>query len=311
MEIVTDRLRVLVTGAFGHIGSRVVARLADEADLDLLLAARSHRRHPFGDAEVVVGDLSDPDYCHRITRGCTTIVHLAGPSDREVVSASGGWHLITANLLHAARSHDVQRFVHMSSIHVFGSNLRQVVSESTIPSPSNGYGETHLRIEQLIHSHDARGMSRLTLRCTNGFGAASVDAPRSWSLVSSDLCAQAVAGSTLQLLSHGEHERDFIPLTDIADAVAFYLRNDVQGLVLLASGQSVTLRGFADLVAQRAHVMFGRTYRVLVNESDFATPIRYQVDITKLRATGYVPRVDLNGELDSLLLAAARRMEAS
>ena len=79
-------MRVLVTGATGFVGARIVADLVD-ADHEVRLLVRRPEQVPVSMApydvpadrlaDVVVGDVLDPDVVERALTGCESVVHAA------------------------------------------------------------------------------------------------------------------------------------------------------------------------------------------------------------------------------------------
>lgn len=94
---------VLVTGATGFVGRRMVERLE----------AGGHRVRPFSRA--TGGDVTDPAAVAAAVAGVDAIVHLVAILDGSTAALesvnSGG----TANLVAAAKSAGVRRFLHMSA----------------------------------------------------------------------------------------------------------------------------------------------------------------------------------------------------
>ena len=99
-------MRVLVTGAGGYIGSKVVERL--EAD--------GHTVVPF--SRRTGGDVTDPAALERAAQGADAVAHLVAILDGsdaqlEAVNAQG-----PANAVAAARAAGARRFLHMSALGV-------------------------------------------------------------------------------------------------------------------------------------------------------------------------------------------------
>jgi len=99
-------VRVLVTGASGYIGSKVVERL--EAD--------GHTVVPF--SRRTGGDVTDPAALERAAQGADAVAHLVAILDGsdaqlEAVNAQG-----PANAVAAARAAGARRFLHMSALGV-------------------------------------------------------------------------------------------------------------------------------------------------------------------------------------------------
>jgi len=108
-------VKVLVTGATGFVGPKIVAALRDR-ELDVRVLARRPERAADLDAEVVKGDVTDPSSLTAAFAGCTHVIHLVAiirgrPADFERVMTAG-----TRNVVAAAQAAGVTRFVLMSAL---------------------------------------------------------------------------------------------------------------------------------------------------------------------------------------------------
>ncbi len=111
---------ILVTGATGFIGTRIVHALrAEDRPVRVLVRDPSKAEHlsAWG-CELARGDVTEPDTLPPVLEGCEAVIHLVAiitgrPSDFERIMVGG-----TSALLEAAQGADVQRFVHMSALGV-------------------------------------------------------------------------------------------------------------------------------------------------------------------------------------------------
>jgi uncharacterized protein YbjT (DUF2867 family) len=111
-------VRILVTGANGFVGGHVVPALGAEGH-DVRGLVRDRRRAQKlekAGAEVVEGDVTDPDSLRRAVEGVEAVVHLVairqGSRDEfQRVMVEG-----LRNVVAAAREAGVRRFVHMSAL---------------------------------------------------------------------------------------------------------------------------------------------------------------------------------------------------
>jgi dihydroflavonol-4-reductase len=123
-------MKLLVTGATGFLGSTLVPMLR-EAGHDVRVLVRSGA--PFVDAEVIKGDVRDPDSVRRALAGVEGLYHLAGLVSRDPADARNMYDLHvegTRNLLTAAAHAGLRRIVLASSSGTIGvSRVRRVATE--------------------------------------------------------------------------------------------------------------------------------------------------------------------------------------
>lgn len=134
-EIKSDRLiikpddLILITGAAGFIGSRLVQNLLDRGFTNLRCFSRPYSKKDRlnnlkrngANVEVVQGNLLSPEDCLSATKDVAVIFHLAaGRGEKSIPDAYMNSVVTTRNLLEAATSHRcLKRFVNISSFAVY------------------------------------------------------------------------------------------------------------------------------------------------------------------------------------------------
>lgn len=161
--------RVLVTGATGFIGGRLVEVMAltgvcePRPLVHSTSAAARITRFPL---DFVVADLLDRESVDRAMEGCDAVVHLARGG--KAVMRKG-----LQNVLDSAVAHGVSRFVHMSSVAVYGNNPPPAsATETAEPDPGDlEYGKEKLEQERLVRRYGRRhGLPIVILRPPNVYG---------------------------------------------------------------------------------------------------------------------------------------------
>lgn len=146
--------RVLVTGAGGFIGSHLAAdqlrRGHDVVAVDLDVGRIRHLEAPRFAA--VEGDIGDPRLQDRIVRGVHTVFHLAA-AHLSVLAEAGEYHRVNVEavreLLAACGNAAVKRFVHCSTVGVYGTIENPPADEATACHPEISYERTKLEGEKL------------------------------------------------------------------------------------------------------------------------------------------------------------------
>jgi len=130
-------MKVFLTGSTGFVGGHVArAYAAEGAELRLLTRATSNRTTIEGlKAELVVGDLRQPESLRTALRGCDALVHVAADyrlwvrDPREMYAANVDG---TRDLLRIAREEGVAKVVYTSSVATMGFKTDgSIVDEST------------------------------------------------------------------------------------------------------------------------------------------------------------------------------------
>lgn len=176
----TEAMKVLLTGAAGHVGQAILGDLADDYDWRLF-----DLEHPGRDApgEVVVGSVTDEDRVAEAMEGVDAVIHLAGDPRPEA-----GWDSVlhtnidgTHTVFEAAAEAGVGRIAFASSNHAVGAYETDErtptmyrpddefrLDGSELPRPGNRYGVSKAAGEVLGRwLHDEYGTSVVCVRIGN------------------------------------------------------------------------------------------------------------------------------------------------
>lgn len=258
-------MKLLITGGLGYIGGRLVDYLHQQPGYELRLLVR--RKPPaftarWSGVEFWSGDLTEPATLSGIGEGVTQVIHLVAlnhtvcvqdPIAALRVNVEG-----TLNLLAAVGS-DIQQFIKMSTIHVYGANNQGQVTEATPIAPIHPYAVTHAMSELYVSMYARRyeyGAS--IIRLSNSYGAPfSVDV-KQWTVVVNDLCRQAVTQKRLVLRSAGLQVRDFIGLADVIQATKLLLQQPSKTVMSYnLGGATYTILEVAKMVQQVYAALYG------------------------------------------------------
>lgn len=161
---------VLVTGASGFVGGHLTRMLAERGVQVKALVRRPERAKFIDGVENVtlaLGDLTDADSLRRAVEGCSVVFHVAAATNgplamQQAVNTDG-----TRVLAQIAADAGVQRFVHVSSVAIYGfKGLPERVDEDMPPIPSPyAYTRTKLAGEHALREvADGRGMEYSIVR---------------------------------------------------------------------------------------------------------------------------------------------------
>lgn len=159
------RMRIFLTGGSGFIGSRL-APLAVQAghSVTVVTAVNNPTEQARCDAltqagiRVVVAPLEDSAVVARELKGQDVVIHLAA-AQHEAQAPESHFHQVnvegTRRLLDLAARAGVQRFVHGSTIGVYGGAGVGTLDEASPLAPDNPYGRTKAAAEQVVRQLDS------------------------------------------------------------------------------------------------------------------------------------------------------------
>ena len=145
---------LLLTGATGLVGSRLLPRLAQDG-LECRALVRGDVALPPGTTGVR-GDLADPETLRAAVDGVDVVVHLAAvfrTDDEDAIwraNLDGTRNLVAAVQEHAPRA----RFVMSSTSNVYDADATRPALETDACSPTAAYPASKVAAEQLLRDSD-------------------------------------------------------------------------------------------------------------------------------------------------------------
>ena len=262
--------KVLVTGAGGFIGSRLVevlmrsgaqvrafVRYNSRGDAGLL---RTLSPFVLGGIEIIPGDLRDEDALRKAVEGRETVFHLGAlisipysylhPAEVAATNIMG-----TINMLLACRDLGVARLVHTSTSEVYGTARVAPISESHPLKGQSPYSASKIGADKLAESfYCAYDLPVITVRPFNTYGPA-----QSARAVIPTIITQALTREVIHL-GNLESTRDFTYVDDTVEGFLRAARSETGlGEVFnLGTGQEIRIGDLAEKII----AMVGREVKI-------------------------------------------------
>jgi nucleoside-diphosphate-sugar epimerase len=283
--------KVFVTGATGFLGSHLVDRLTRYgAAVSVLVRGNPDRiAKELGCLCVVQGDLSHP-----FSIGdASTVFHLAAVSHvgRALEDPRQTFETNTAGTMTVLeairRSSSVERFVFVSTAHVYGTPRYVPIDEEHPLHAREPYAASKLAAETFVSAYGgAYGIPIAIARLFNTYG------PRqNPDFVVPRIVKQALTQDTLTM-GNLTPTRDFTFVDDVIEALLL-LANASDGIYNVASGVEISI----EMLVTRVAEILGKRLTVSSLRADRrSTGVeieRMWADIARIKALGWEPHVNL------------------
>jgi len=297
------RIRALVTGGAGFIGSHLVDELIrlghQVVVIDNLSTGRIENLSTVSSAiEIVEADLANKSDWERYFEGIDWVFHLAAladivPSiqnpDAYFSSNVNG----TYNVLRAAQKAKVKRLIYIASSSCYGIPDQFPTPETDHLKPQYPYALTKFLGEELVlHWADVYGLPALSLRFFNVYGPRSRTSG-TYGAVFGVFLAQKLAEKPFTVVGDGEQTRDFTYVSDIVDALVTAAQSDRTSRVYnVGSGATVSVNRLVELLGgDKVHI----PKRPGEPDCTFADISRIQTEL------GWQPKVSIEEGIANLL----------
>lgn len=288
-------MKIVVTGALGHIGSRLVREIPlhfPGAEV-LMVDDMSTQRYPAlfrlpADARYrfVEGDVTTLDL-GPLVAGADAVVQLAAITDatrsfdRKDEVERNNFHA-TRIIAEACLAAGVP-LIHPSSTSVYGTQ-NEVVDENCGPdelAPQSPYAECKLKEEDLLKEMGARGLRFITCRFGTIFGTSP---GMRFHTAVNKFCWQAVMGQKLTVWSTAyDQKRPYLELGDCVRAIGHILRQGLfDGRIYNVLTANCTVRQIVDTI--RVHVP---DLEVGFVDAKIMNQLSYEVANQRFRETGH------------------------
>ncbi|MBX5439956.1 MAG: dTDP-glucose 4,6-dehydratase [Solirubrobacteraceae bacterium] len=237
-------MRLLVCGGAGFIGSNFVRlRVRDHGDevvvLDkLTYAGRRENLADLPEVPLVVGDIADREAVDEaIGDGVDAIVNFAAEThvDRSIAEPDA---FITTNgqgtyqLLEAARRHEVERYVQISTDEVYGSIEVGSFTEESPIVPSSPYSASKAGADLLVLSYfHTYGLPALICRGSNNYGPYQYPEKLIPLMI-----LNALHGDPLPVYGDGMQVRNWLYVEDFGRGIGHVLAHGTPGEVYNVGG---------------------------------------------------------------------------
>jgi dTDP-glucose 4,6-dehydratase len=300
----------LVTGGAGFIGSNYIRyvlqkyqdvriinldKLTYAGNLDNLRDVENDPRYRF-----IKGDICDEELVHRLMPEVNVVVNFAAEShvDRSIGRPED---FIKTDifgafvLLEAARKHNLQRFIQISTDEVYGSIEYGSFKETDPLMPSSPYSASKAGADRLAFSYFVTyKVPVLITRCSNNFGPYHYPEKLIPLFVTN-----ALENKKLPIYGDGQNVRDWIYVIDHCDAIDFvYHHGEIGEVYNIGGGNERSNLEITEYILKKLEKP--KSLMSFVPDRK-GHDRRYSLDSSKLQKLGWKPKHNFEDALDETI----------
>lgn len=281
-------MKALITGATGLMGTALVAELRAAGDEVIALGSRDADLRDAAAAEAIVAR-HRPEIVYHLAARVRGIMGNAGTQGDAFLDNIR----INTNTIDAARRAGVRKVVAMGSAAIYADAVALPMREDDAwagPPHRSEAGYAHAKLAMLAQLESSReqwGLEFAYCISTNLFGPHDRFDERSGHVIPSLISKfhrAVTTGDRVTVWGSGTPMRDFLHVGDAAAALR-QIGTLGSGPLNLASGQSVSIRAVAELIAEVA----GYRREIAWDRCKPDGQLRRAYDVSRLRALGIGP----------------------
>ena len=257
-------MKFAVTGGAGFVGNNIVKLLVSKGH-DVVVIDNLHTGKKENLQEIIKEiefhnvDIRDFSKLESILENVDGIFHEAAltivqesfQKEKEYfdVNVKG-----TENIFKIAKKYG-KKVVYASSSSIYGNTKEIPIKENFERKPINPYGQTKLEDEFLAEKYREEGVSIIGLRYFNIFGKGQTG---SYAGVITQFMNKVFEKKELQINGDGEQVRDFIHVSDVAQANLSAMESKTEfGFFNIGTGERTSIKSLADTMIKLSNEKLG------------------------------------------------------
>ena len=290
-----QKLKSIVTGGAGFIGSNLVDRLVENGHkvivIDNFVSGKKDNlsHHSKKNVRIIKSDISNNKKLYKHFKGVDYVFHLAGlaeivPSIENPRKYFMNNTLGTLNILEAAKQVKIKKFIYAASSSCYGTPKKIPTKETDKIDTKHPYAFTKfLGEEAVIKYANFFRMPNISCRFFNVYGP-RLNRTSQYGAVFSNFLTQKKRHKPLTIVGNGRQTRDFIHVDDLTNAFVILAKSNLKNKIYnLGSGKETSINKIASTIGGKKIFISkrpGDPNRSCANISKIKKDIRWQPKIS-------------------------------
>jgi UDP-glucose 4-epimerase len=303
-------MKILITGGYGLIGGRL-ANYFYIKGFDVIIGTRNIDNSFLSDNyKTVIINWDNEEKLREICIGVDYIIHAAGMDYIDCKSnpiLANQFNGYTTNLfVKAAIKENVKKFIFISTIHVYSSDLNSNYNEFSPINNNSAYAISNSIGEDFVlNASNNKSIDGIVLRLSNSFGFPIFTNRKCWSLIINNFCLQASRDLKIIIDSEINFIRDFIPIRNTCDMIyniiisenKFNYKNPIN----ICREKTYSLIEIAEKVKRRSLYLFNNNIEIIskINKNNIVK--NYSIESLYYKFFIKYEEQDFDSEIDDLL----------
>jgi len=272
-------LNVLVTGATGFIGSKLVDKLVNRGAEVTCLVRQDGITNPA--VKTVTGDLTYPDFI--LPDEYDIVYHLAaawpGEKDKKILKSVN--YDGTVNLFSLVKK-KAKFIVYVSGLGIFGNPENNVVDENSPLKPNTEYAKIRLEAQKFLESNCKEyGIAFSVAYLGDVYGNGG------WF---KNILVERLKKGSFRMPGSGEYFRSFVHVDDVATALeSIAEKNAINQSFIVTDSEPAKFKDFVSLVCKELGVKMPGTIPTILAKavmgSDFVNLLTTSVKTSNMKVT--------------------------
>jgi len=237
--------RIILLGGSGFIGSNLLTQLEAQ---NFEVKTMFHKKKLKTNSKNFYGNILEPKKLDSVLKKDDIVINLVGQTSKIQTNFIETNILGAINLLDSCYKNKVRQLIFLSSINVYGENMKTPSKETDLLNPITFYGKIKSLTEEIYSSWaENYGINVTILRLSNIYG------PKKKSGFIANLVNSTVNKKIENIaFNHGNQYRDLLYVDDVVNGIILAIKTPQKGFNIynLSSGKRYSIKKIISIIEQ-------------------------------------------------------------